>query len=245
MNYTLPTIVNATGIDSILYSNRLNILLLAVNVLILLYFILKVRGIGNRINDLFKANGDNAIIQLDSYHKQLENNLNDYANKQLEPLNNVISNGNNTIRQLKDIDNRVMDTVNARLNDYSKQLDGKAKDFDDKVKQANDDIGRSIDAEIVYSGIKDFTSKINEHNRNLQVIMDYVDIIPEYQNEMKQMILASIKLMLDKMELSKRARKELADEIIQLGIKLTQTSGQDYKDKLARLTELKDKLKRW
>jgi len=213
--------------------------ILAIN--IILVFIIANKE--NKIGSFFKAYQSNVIKEIIAESTKLKDDAVNTVKSEIEPLQNVIDDGNKTIAELKTIDNRVMNKVNHRLDNYDSKIKVVYKDFDDKIKETTDSIDKTIDAEIEYSGVKQFANKIDGINQDLKTIIDYMDTIPQHHEELNKMLIGSLRLILDKIGLSKRQRMELVDEIDQLGMELTRTKGQPYKDKLARLNELKQRLK--
>jgi ribosomal protein L29 len=134
---------------------------------------------------------------------------------------------------MTDIDVRLKENNDALIQRIDKRMD-----------VIDNNLNNKLDTTIANSKLTEIISKMDENNQNLKTIFDFNDnVIANKLNETETLWANSMTTILDKMELSKKTRKELAEELNSLKMKLSRSRGEEYKQTLEKYNKLKAKLK--
>lgn len=169
-----------------------------------------------------------------------EINLNKNYNAEIDKAKDLSQNIQKSIRDMDDAKQKMMTDIDKRLKDMNDSLIDK---INKKMDAIDNNLNKKLDTTIANSRLNDLISKTDESNQNLKTIFDFNDnVIANKLNQLETLWANSMTTAIEKMELSKKARQELVDELNGLKMKLSQSRGEEWKKAFEEYNKLKAKL---
>jgi len=146
----------------------------------------------------------------------------------------------NSIKDMDDAKQKMMTDIDVRL---KKNNDALIERIDKRMDVIDSNLNNKLDTTIANSRINEIIIKMDENNQNLKTVFDFNDnVIANKLNQLETLWANSMTTIIQTMELSKKAKQELIDELNRLKMKLSKSRGDKYNQTLNKYHILKAKM---